>query len=323
MDDIQLELMSRSEVTFLHELAENWTSYGPAVKALAGLDGGMTWKTVNGAEYLCRYRQDPKTRKKKFTSLGRRSAETECTYDDFIDRREAAKKTVLANRDAMATAGRVGKAFGFARLPAQTADIISDLWLRSLDEHIWLFGGGALLAYEIDAEVRTPNELVRDQWPVFIFDGHERSRTIDTVADVIEDVAGEQPRVAGDDRRIAFRIKDVPVIEFLEHGSLEDRVLEPDEVEVLSAAFDLPRVKGLTMARDGRVIELAALDPRTYALMAHVLGRDDALWAKRSEFAATLVRQRWPEKFDWAQEAALSDLLGHSDFEEEGPRFRL
>ena len=243
MDDVQLEPMSRAEAMFLHELSEKWSSYGPAMRALAGLDGGMTWKTVNGAEYLCRYRQDPKTGKKKFTSLGRRSAETERTYSDFIERRDAAKKTVLANRDAMTTAGRVGKAYGFARLPAQTAAIISDLWLRSLDEHIWIFGGSALLAYEAETEVLTPNELVRDQHPIFVFNGHQQSETIEAVSDVIEDIVG-RPRVDRDNGRIAFCIKGAPIMEFLERGSLEDRALDPDEVEVISDALDLPRVKG-------------------------------------------------------------------------------
>jgi len=83
--------------------------------------------------------------------------------------------------------------------------------------------------------------------------------------------------------------------------------LDDDEgpaADVLLAAFELPPVRSLTVARDTRPIELTAVDPRTYALMA-ASRSDDGLWAERGEFAGDLVRQRWPQKFDEDQEAVL------------------
>ena len=79
--------MSPAETRHLRDLAEAWETYGPALRTKLALDGGMQWKTVHGADYLCRYRPDPDTGKKKFRSLGRRSRETEATYQDFIGRR--------------------------------------------------------------------------------------------------------------------------------------------------------------------------------------------------------------------------------------------
>lgn len=99
-------------------------AYGPVLRDFGTLDGGMAWKTVSGADYLCRYRQDPETGKKKFTSLGRRSPETEAAYDAFITRRDAAKQTVYATRNEIALAGRVAKAYGLARMPAKQAEMI-------------------------------------------------------------------------------------------------------------------------------------------------------------------------------------------------------
>jgi hypothetical protein len=68
-----LSKMRSDQAQHLQSLREAWAEYGPAARMLEQLPGGMTWKTVKGAKYLCRYFQDPATGRKKFTSLGRRS----------------------------------------------------------------------------------------------------------------------------------------------------------------------------------------------------------------------------------------------------------
>jgi hypothetical protein len=154
--------MSSAETRLLHDLGETWTSYGPALRDKFELDGGMTWKTVHGHEYLCRYRPDPETRKKKFTSLGRRSPETEATYNAFIKRREVARQTVLSSRDEIALSGRLVKAHGLARLPAKSADVLRAFWHRSIDEQLTLFGGSALFAYELETEIHCRHQAALD-----------------------------------------------------------------------------------------------------------------------------------------------------------------
>jgi hypothetical protein len=313
MDD--LTQMSPAEARHLRELGEAWKSYAPAMRAKLALDGGMTWKRVNGADYLCRYRPDPDTGKKKFTSLGRRSRETEATYKDFISRRDAARQTVLAGRDDIALAGRIAKAHGLARLPAKQADILRAFWRGGLDEHLTLFGGTALFAYEMPTEILMPIELARDDHLIFLFDGSPDC-TIEDIGEAYEDATGAKATVVrlksrrSRHDRLIIESKDVSGIEILPCKFLLDQVDDDDQADVLLGALQMSTVRGLTVARDAQPVEITAPDPRAYAITACVLGRNDEIWAERAEFAATLVRERWPEQFDPRQQAVFPELYG-------------
>ena len=70
-------------------------------------------------------------------------------------------------------------------------------------------------------------------------------------------------------------------------------------------AFDLPPVTAVTVAKDSKPVEIRAPDPRAYALIERVLaGKAEA---PRAAYAAALVKERWPEKFDEADEAAFEE----------------
>ena len=301
--------MSSTEARHLCEIAEGWKTYGPALKIWAALDGGMTWKAVNGADYLCRYRQDPETGKKKFTSLGRRSTQTENIYADFIERRDAAKQTVIANRDRMATAGRVAKAYGLARMPAKSAEILRAFWMRSLSDDLAVFGGTALFAYELETKVLAPAPLERDERLIF-FRKRPDLPPIDDVVGAYEAAVGASARVVKTSGRAVIRATSAMPIELWDRDAVLGQVDDPDRIEILEEGIAADCLTGLTVARDGQPVEFSTFDPRTYALMAYVLGHDDEVWAERAKFAATLVRERWPEQFDPRQQAAFPELCG-------------
>jgi len=298
--------MTPTEARHLHEIERLWASYGPALRARAALDGGMVWKSVNGAEYLCRYRQNHDTGKKQFTSLGRRSPETEAVYRDFMERRDTARHVVLSSRDPITIAGRVAKAYGLARLPAKMAEMLRAFWLRSLDDSLTIFGGVALLAYEIETEPLAPAGLIRDEALIVI--PMTAEITIADLAEAYEAATGEKPRVQGHgDRQVLHRGDAVPLEVWSRNfvlGHADDR----DQAEVIEEGFEAPLLKGLTVARDARPVEFATFDPRVYAMLASVLGRDQPVWGDRARFAAALVRERWPEQFEPRQEAAYHDL---------------
>ncbi len=303
----ELNLMRPVEARQLREIADAWKSYGPALRAKLTLDGGMQWKSVNGAQYLSRYRADPQTGKKKFTSLGRRSRETEAIYRDFIDSREAARQTVLNSREGIELAGRVAKAHGLARMPVKTAEIIRAFWSRSMDLHLTLFGGSALFAYEQRSGVLAPYELARDaDGLLFIYDGADECTTADIV-EAYEDAVGAKASAARRGNRLLIRSEEGIRLEFTSLKSVLSEVGD-DGADLLGEAFDLPAVKGLAVARNAQPVEITAPDPRAYAAMAYVLGQDDEVWADRARFAATLVREHWPEGFDPRQQEALAEL---------------
>jgi hypothetical protein len=304
--------MSPAEARHLRDLADAWETYGPALRAKLQMDGGMQWKSVHGADYLCRYRQDPDTGQKKFTSLGRRSRETEATYRDFIGRRDAARQTVLAGRDDIALAGRIAKAHGLARLPAKHAEIVRAFWRASLDRHLTLCSGAALFAYEVKTAILTPAALTRDDKLLFIFDGSDEC-TDEDIVDAYADATGAKANADRGKDRLRIQADGCVGVEIASYKSILRQVDDDDQVDVLREAFALPAVRGLAVARDTQLVEITAPDPRTYALLAYVLGQKNDLWAERAQFTAALVRERWPDKFDPRNESEFPEICGDPD----------
>jgi hypothetical protein len=299
---IELTAEQSEELQFLETA---WETYGPALKASAAFSGGMGWKTVKGTEYLVRYTQG-EDGKKQFSSFGRRSPETERKYDEFLNTTGNARWVRKQLREAVALHCRLAKAYGIARLPGRQAEVVDRFWMTDASERLWLVGGTALLAYESGSRTLAPAGLVRDEHLQFFAHSVEGLNfdEIEEACDV--DKTGCRTRRHHD--RVAIWNDDGLVCEILLPAfflsGLDDQV-----ADVLSAALELPPVRSLTVARDTRPIELTAVDPRTYALMA-ASRPDDRLWAERAAFAGELVRERWPEKFDEDQEAALEGEAG-------------
>jgi len=292
---------TEGERRFHHDLAALWKVYGPALREKSVLDGGMTWKAVNGAEYLCRYRQDPVSGKKKFTSLGRRSAETEAVYEDFVARRDAARSAVAAHRDDVALLGRLARAYSLANLPSAQADVMRLFWRTGLDERVTLFGGSALYAYEgvLDA---SPGAIAEDAVLQYVPDCSADTDLASEILDAVEADGGERPSAFERRHAIEMHFRGGVTLELLDRDFLLGRAVGRDEAGVLRDALSLPRIRGLTMARDASPVEMRVFDLRTYALAACLLARDDDCWAERGSFAVAMVVECWPEKFDAAQE---------------------
>lgn len=284
-----------------------WETYGPALKMSAAFTGGMGWKTVKGAEYLVRYTQGDDG-KKQFSSYGRRSPETERIYEEFLNTAGNARAVRKQLRERVALHCRLAKAYGIARLPGRQAEIVDRFWMGGISEHLSLVGGTALFAYEFGSRTLAPARLIKDDHLQF-FAHSTGGLDFDEIEEACDvDKTGCRTRRYED--RVAIRNDDGLVCEiFLPAFFLQD--LDEPTADVLSAALELPPVRSLTVARDTRPIELTAVDPRTYALMA-ANRSDDGLWAERAEFAGDLVRQRWQQKFDEDQEAVLEgEASGH------------
>ena len=288
MDDL-IDEMGPAEARHADDIAELWADYGPALRAWGGLDGGMTWKSVSGGQYLCRYRQDRETGKKRFTSLGRRSPETEAIYRDFVERRDAAKHTVISNRDRMITAGRVAKAYGLARLPTQTAQILRALWKApEMDDRLAVFGGIALFGYEFQSHLVAPADLVRDDALLLV---RLQDLEIQDVRKLYEDAVGGDARVTRRDDAVHIRAPGAPELELWDLERILRLADGRDEAAVLEDALRQPPGPGLTIARDAQPVEMRVFQPTVYAMAAQVLGREDGLWLERARFAAAVAER--------------------------------
>jgi hypothetical protein len=54
-------------------------------------------------------------------------------------------------------------------------------------------------------------------------------------------------------------------------------------------------------------------------MAAYCLRDDDEIWDRRARFAAEMVRQRWPDKFDQRQEIVLDGLPEYDRMRLRGP----
>lgn len=272
-----------SQVQQVRELEELWPEYGHSLRVAAATSGGMGWKTVSGVEYLVRYY--PEDGKKKFTSHGRRDETTEAKYRQFQETTVRAREIVKERRDEVALACRLAKAHGLARLPGRQAETLEWFWYAGVTDRLSLFGGAALLAYELGAEAMAPASLVKEDRLVFI------ARTSD-----IGDLGLDEIVEACDVDRTgctAKRRRDKITISTTD-GELRAEILLPQfftrhaendrDADMYTAALELPRWIGLTVARDCRPIELTAVNPAAYAVLAKAFG-DDGLWQEQASIA--------------------------------------
>ncbi len=110
--------------------------------------GSMVWMRAKGREYLHRSAYDDRGRRRQ-TTLGPRSEETELIREKFISARADAKSRVKALEKKMQLQAAANMARGIARFPAVSARIV-----RAFDnagigsERIKIVGTHALYAYE-------------------------------------------------------------------------------------------------------------------------------------------------------------------------------
>lgn len=289
-----------AEAQQMRQLEQIWPKYGHALRTAAATSGGMGWKTVSGVEYLVRYY--PEDGKKKFTSHGRRDETTEAQYKQFQETTVRAREIVKERRDEVALACRLAKAHGLARLPGRQAETLEWFWYAGVTDRLSLFGGAALFAYELGAGAMVPASLAKDDRLHFIARTSDVSALgIDEIVEACDvDRTGCKAR-RGRDKITISTTGGEPRAEILLPQLFTHYADNDDEAEMYATALELPRWIGLTVARDCRPIELTAVNPAAYAVLAKAFG-DDELWQERASIAQELrARIRSETPLDWAE----------------------
>jgi hypothetical protein len=323
----QITSLTDRQIAQLRELRDLWSCYGAALRAKAALAGGMTWKRVGGAEYLCTYWQDAGTGKKRWTSHGPRSADTEDRYRRYMDARSAARNMIAKSGDEIALMGKLAKTLGLARMPAPLAATVRAFWLAALDERLLLVGGTALYAYELAAEVLVPAALAREDGLTFLL--RDEAGIDDAFAaemtGAYAEAGAEAPAARRQDDGLSLTAAGMPSVSIVPRQRLLDEIerartaAEDDwtaerlerRAGALREGFDLPALAGVAVAKDSKPVEIRAPDPRAYAQIERVLAGHElagAAEAPRAAYAVALVKERWPEKFDDADAAAFEGL---------------
>jgi hypothetical protein len=304
-DHIELVPLTDGQAEQFDRIEQLWPEFGNSLQVLAASEGGgMAWRMVDGIEYLTRYTQE--NGKKKGRSLGRRSPETEATMEQFDSTVLKARRLRRELREGVLLACKLAKAYGIARLHGRFAHILDRLWYSDANKRIALFGGSALLAYESGSRTMAPADLVKEDRLQFISRSEDPEEIgLPEIMEACRTI--NQPMTAEwEEGRIELRDDERLVAEIFRPSYFLDR-LERGARTTLREAFETPWLRSLTFSRDTRPIELCAPDPRVYAMAAYCLRYDEG-WNRRARFAAEMVRQCWPDKFDPRQEAVMDGL---------------
>jgi hypothetical protein len=266
----------------MHFLQQAWPEYGHSLQVTAAFSGGMGWKSVRGVDYLVRYHSEDG--KKKFTSYGKRSPETEEKLRAWEDTTGRARRIVKEKKDEVALACRLAKAHGAARLHGRLAEMLERCWYLDVDKRLSLFGGTALMAYEGAASALMPLDLIKDDRLHFVSCVEDDELGLEEIVDVVCDVdhAGCESVREGDRISIVTAAgaprAEIYLPRFFHRLAETDR-----QAETFEEALTMLRWKGLAVARDGRPVALTALHPAAYAVLAAAMGND--LWDARAEAA--------------------------------------
>ena len=111
--------------------------------------GGMVWKTVDGKAYLIRTSPSGGQR-----SLGRRSADTEVVYQNFIEKKQSLQDRLSSLKAVMIKHERMNRALRVGSMPNIAVAILGRLADAGLSDYFRVVGTHALYAYEAAAGVR-------------------------------------------------------------------------------------------------------------------------------------------------------------------------
>lgn len=129
--------------------ASLFVEYARAVAKAQQYKGGMYWKVEGKYEYLVKTQPDNRQ-----TRLGRRSAENERIYADFMLRKTGAEDRLRSLKSALTDAERSNKALRVGRTPSTVVAVLRALAEARLYPHFTVVGTHALYAYESAAGVR-------------------------------------------------------------------------------------------------------------------------------------------------------------------------
>lgn len=247
-DDIELD---GQQIDLIEDLDQAWADFILRSTKIEEFVGGLTFKTVSGHDYLVRYRTDPDTGKKVFTSLGRRSPQTEKELATWTAARAGNKERLATTKAKLERLGRMGKALGLARVPVKLGEVLEAFREANLTtKELRLAGPAALFGYEIKARELAARDRFAELGSTVHFVSRELSPTV--LRDIRKALAPLDPI---EDEISAGRMRI-----WLASGARVD-VLDGS---VLQMDDDLEHLQAVCLNRSGRPVEAIALHPEAW-----------------------------------------------------------
>ena len=274
------------------EVINTQQRYAGLVQAQARRDafrGSMVWGESKGRQYLMRSAYD-KQGKRRQTSLGPRSAETERIKAEFDQGRVEARARWEGLRVVMDRQAAVNRALGLGRVPLLGARIIRALDASGLlGGAIRVLGTNALYAYEAAAGVRIESGLTATEDIDLLLDSRARLQFVATGEEETASLLRvlRQVDASFERSREPFRARNrdgyiVDLIKPLrsppwrqEPVRLGDDAndLEAVELEGLAWHESAPAFEAVAIDERGEPLRIVASDPRVFAIHKYWLAQ--------------------------------------------------
>lgn len=237
--------------------------------------GGMYFKREGEYEYLVKTSPDNRQHR-----IGRRSAETEAIFKEFVEHKHALEARRKSLRDALTETERLNKALKAGRVPSKVIAVLQALESAGLGEHFTVVGTHALYAYEAAAGVRIVQGALATQDVDLLWDARRRVKFVSTMAKLDKSVLQVLQQAEPSFRRkqgqaeTAIDNKGFEV-DFLRRepvdgdphpfrfsGNEDD--LWPVRAERAAVLTSAPRFEHLVIAATGRMALMRTLDPAVF-----------------------------------------------------------
>ncbi|KFL32341.1 hypothetical protein JP75_05200 [Devosia riboflavina] len=304
--------LSNDEKHYLAEVESFWNTLGPLLQQKGMVGGGMQWKTVGGREYLYRYQPDPVTKKKRSTSVGPRSPETETLHVEFLATRERVRSELAELAPRIDVLARMGKALRLNRVPNAVTDILEVLHQAGILDLVPLAGRHAVEAFEVRYGLRLDRDDIHG-----LEDRLEFMVPDDT--DLVREMTRAFFRVDPDYRVMdgnMFRGSEGPDIRLTSHSELvanAQGVLPDEYFDLFLSLLEDDPITAVAVSKAGRPVQICAVQPALWAVVHAV---DDG-----SPGLANAVAALDPE-VDGASRDRIDELIGllADRPDERGPR---
>ncbi len=294
-----------------------FTALEQAQKKAAEVRGGMYWKTQNGAEYLIR---TSRTNGQK--SLGRRSDETQATYDAFIKRKALAEQTLKELTVAMEKHQRLNRALDVGRAPNLFVALLKAFEKYGLSEHFLVVGTHAIYAYEAAAGVRVESAAALATNDVdFLWDTRKRVVFVATMEKLDSSLIGLLQKVDP-----TFAIRDDQKYSAINSKGFEVDIIrreagdeDPHPLQITPNEDDFwvtqarranillsgPKFSTIVSSSDGKMARVNTIGPMAFVKfkrwMAEVPDRDDLKRPRdrlQADIIEELVHEYLPSELD-------------------------
>lgn len=272
--------LSPNQLRVAIDARQTYEAYRDAHRHARQYAGGLTWKSVNGTDYLIKVINRTGGNK----SLGPRSPETERIYAEFVSGKIRAKEREAGLERAVGEFAGMSRQLGINRVPAIVAAALRKLDnFGLLGKNLVVIGTNALYGYEAVAGVHFDSGLLATTDMDFLWD----ARTTLKLAMLDEDVAEagvlailrkidktfdsvhhSQFRAVNKDGFYVDLVKQIPNPPWKksEPRRLAAKDLTPAELPNIKWLLASEKFSSIVIGQDGQPAPMVAPDPRAFAV---------------------------------------------------------